>query len=117
MEATPSDHAVGTDQATFALDFYRAGEAPGLAAIKKGGVQADTVVLWRVSSNQITHAWLAPDRDALLARWESVTQADVVSSKAASAMMDVLAEHAPAQGAPEYAFHFNNYAEIETVGG
>lgn len=102
----------GVTAQSFALDWYRAGEAPGLAAVKKGGIQADTVVLYRVSGNVITHAWLAPDRDAFVARWENVTESDVLASKAASAMMDVLEEC----GSPEASFHFNNYCDIPTIG-
>ena len=108
----PSSEASGVAPPTYVLDFYQAGEAPGLAAVVKGGKQADTVVLFRVSSNVITHAWLAPDRDAFAARWSSVTEGEVLASKAASAMLDVLEE----QRATEFALHFNNYADIVTIG-
>ena len=61
--------------ATFVLDFYRAGQAPGLAAVLKGGKAADTAVLYRVARNVITHAWLAPDRDGLAEKGEAVGEA------------------------------------------
>ena len=98
---------------TFVLDFYRAGEAPGLAAVKKGGKAADTAVLYRVAGNVITHAWLAPDRDGLVAKGKAVGEAECLRSKPATAMREVLTEHF---GGVKPALYFSNYADIPTIG-
>jgi hypothetical protein len=95
----------GASAATFVLDFYRAGESPGLAAMK-AGKPVDTAVLYRVEGNVITHAWLAPDRDGLMAQGKELGEAECLRSKSAAAMRDVLTEHF---GAAKPAFTFSNH--------
>jgi hypothetical protein len=90
------------------LDVYAAGAAPGLAAVVKGQ-PATTLVLWRCCDNKLTHAWVAPDRDAYADDWAAVDEDRFLASCAMAATNEVLAEQLPA-GRTYWNFHWNNYA-------
>ena len=93
---------------TLVLDVYAAGAAPGLAAVVKGA-PATTLVLWRCYDNKLTHAWVAPDRDAYADDWAAVDEDRFLASRAMAATNEVLAEQLPA-GSDYWNFHWNNYA-------
>jgi len=105
---------------SFSLDFYPAGQGPGMNAFGKGNVKMDTILLFQVnpgkmSENKISQVWIAPDREEVASRGREggrVMEEDVRKSKVFKQVLAVV--QGKVKG--ELSYHMHDYVFMETIG-
>ena len=108
------------DDPSFSLDFYPAGQGPGMNAFGKGNARMDTILLFQAnpgkrSENKISQVWIAPDREGMASRGREggrVTEEDVVKSKVFKQVLG--AGRAKVKG--ELRFYMHDYVFMDTIG-
>lgn len=111
-------HTDHPEDPSFALDFYPAGQGPGINAFGKGNVKMDTILLYQANAgarNKIAQVWIAPDREQVASRGRDkgpVTELSVLSSKVFPQVAAIL--EGRVQGKVQY--HMHDYMHMATIG-
>lgn len=106
-----------SEDPSFSMDFYPAGQGPGINAFGKGNVKLDTILVFEVKSdgrNVINQVWIAPDRDGIASRREDqgvVTELSVLSSKAFPQVAAVLQGRVKGK----ISYHMHDYLHMATI--
>lgn len=108
------------DDPSFSLDFYPAGQGPGMNAFGKGNAKMDTILLFQANpgdtcGNKISQVWIAPDREGVASRGREggrVTEEDVVKSKVFRQVLEMV--QGKVKG--ELRFYMHDYVFMDTIG-
>ena len=101
--------------ATFCLDLYGPGEAPGLH--HTAGAAGALAVLWRVERSRVSHAWATRVEGDLGGALVAESADKLAASRLfLGAVMERLFDSYGPEGIGRMALHYNDYASIPTVG-